>query len=150
MAATNGASTTPAATATNSTNSPGRTGSRARSSRREQAALGVDLLDELAGDADGVLDERGVLLDGRVEVDVLLAAGQVEDVGELLLALVDAGEQPDDEQGQAAAHEQHREHDRLTISAALAVGDLAGVGHARPCGLARRAARRPGPPARAP
>ena len=32
-----------------------------------------------------------VLLDGGVEVDVLLAPGQVEDVGELLLAVVDRG-----------------------------------------------------------
>ena len=73
--------------------------------QREEAALGVDLVDELAGDADGVLDERGVLLDGGVEVDVLLAPRQVEDVGQLLLAVVDAREEPDDEEGEAAADE---------------------------------------------
>ena len=57
---------------------------------REQAALGVDLVDEPAGDADGALHDRRVLLDGRAEVDVALTPRQVEDVGELLLALVDA------------------------------------------------------------
>ena len=39
-----------------------------------------------------------VLLDDGVEVDVLLAVGQVEDVGQLLLAVVDPGEEADDEE----------------------------------------------------
>src|SRR5690606_35512991 len=74
---------------------------------REQRALGVDLVDELAGGADGGLVQRRVLLDGGPEVDVLLPPGEVEDVGQLLLALVDPADEAHAEEGEAAADEDH-------------------------------------------
>src|SRR3546814_579676 len=89
-----------------------------------QAALGVDLLDQLAGGADGRLDERGVLLDRGAEIDVLLTPGEVEDVGELFFALVDPAEQANSDRGKATADEEdgeelagaHRRRSRSAMS----------------------------------
>ena len=116
--------------------------------QREEAALGVDLVDELAGDADRVLDQRGVLLDGGVEVDVLLAPGEVEDVGQLLLALVHPAEQADGEEGQAAADEDDRGELGGAHRSSLPVGDArAGCGTRtlRPRTPAAAASRSAGP-----
>ena len=93
-------------TPTITTNSPGRTGTLAFSSDAPQRSLLVELGDHLAGEAGQVLDE-GALLGDRGEVDVLLAVGQVEDVGEPLLAVVDPGEEPDDQGGEAEADADH-------------------------------------------
>src|SRR5690606_24350058 len=73
----------------------------------EQRSLGVHLLDQLAGGADGRLHDRRVLVDRSREVDVLLAPGQFEDVSQLLLALVDAADEPDPEEREPGPDEDH-------------------------------------------
>ena len=95
----------------------------------EQRALGVDRVDELSGDADGVLDQLAVAVGDVADVDVLFAPGQVEDLGQLLLTFVDPGEHADGQERETAADEEARRTMRTSSPQTLLVGDLRLGGH---------------------
>ena len=144
MAAMNGAEHDAAATTTNSTNSPGRTGRRACSSRVSRLPLASTWSMSLPADADRVLDERGVLLDGGPEVDVLLAPRAGRGCRRAApRARTTRLRRPTASEGEAAADEDHGEPAGVRSSEPLLLGDLAGGRDAHLAAAGARLAARP-------